>query len=97
MDQRRLLTEEDVIAADEAAARRLANWRRLFRFSGAALLLILIALTDPVHAWLHAHLQFLAGIFVGSTLEAAVWSWDDWRKLRKRRHAQNSCDSYVDS
>ena len=45
--------------------------RQLLPF--ASLLLILIALTDPVHAWLHRHLSFLAGVFVGSTLEMLVW------------------------
>jgi hypothetical protein len=51
----------------------MEKWRRIFRFTVVTLLLILIALTDPVHAWLHRHLSFLAGVFVGSTLEMLVW------------------------
>jgi hypothetical protein len=43
-------------------------------------------LTDPVHAWLHAHVQLLLGIFLGSTAELFIvcglpWLRDRWHWL----------------
>jgi hypothetical protein len=62
---------------------------RLFaiRFVAGLFVAALFALTPPVHAWLHAHRQFLLGVFVGSVAEWLVilgsrWAWDRWLWLR---------------
>lgn len=76
----RRLTEEDVIEADEALRRRMKAMRRIFEVVGLIALIVLIGITDPVHAWLHTHLQFLVGVFMGTLLEMIVWLAVDRRK-----------------
>jgi putative effector of murein hydrolase len=50
--------------------------------------LLLVSLYEPIHAWLHAHLQLLAGVVIGSVAQLLVtggvarWLRDRWLWMR---------------
>jgi hypothetical protein len=69
------LTEQDVVDRAEfrAEMRRWDLWTNLFFFA-----LLLVALWLPVHRWLHAHLELLAGILIGSLLELTAVFCPRW-------------------
>lgn len=73
------LTAEELV---DRAARKPESWRYLLRWFTVAGLVVLIALTEPAHAWLHAHLQFLWGVLVGSLLQVPGWLRDRWRWMK---------------
>lgn len=81
-DRQRPLTEQDVVdrvdsslARERMITRRMAVW-------GAWSLLILVALLQPVHSFLHAHVEFFAGVLAGTLLQSVGWIRDRWRWLK---------------
>jgi hypothetical protein len=79
-DRRPPLTEEEIV--DRAAQRQHDSTILLVIL--AMCLLSAISIYKPVHTWLHAHLQLLAGILLGSVLEAWMWLMYCRRPWRKR-------------
>jgi hypothetical protein len=71
------LTEEEIIQTAIERDHRNGRWLAI----GAFLVLALVALYQPVHTWLHRHVELFAGILIGSLAEAAVWIACIWKRL----------------
>lgn len=71
------LVEQEIIdRADRAATHRQNDiW-----MTTIVVTTVLIAMTQPIHAWLHAHLEFLAGIVAGASPVAIAWGVYRWRR-----------------
>jgi len=41
-----------------------------------------IALYEPVHTWLHAHLELLLGFLLGTLAQTVPWLIDRWRWMK---------------
>lgn len=70
-----LLTADEIV---DRAVRKEDTLRAVRRWCAVAAFVTLVAITEPVHAWLHAHLQFLWGVLVGSLLQVPGWLRDRW-------------------
>lgn len=53
-----------------------------WRWAIAAFVTTLIALFRPVHAWLHAHLELLLGVLLGSLAQSVPWLIDRCRWIK---------------
>jgi hypothetical protein len=71
------LTEEEIIQTAIERDHRNGRWLAI----GAFLVLALVALYQPVHTWLHRHVELFAGILIGSLAEAVVWIACIWKRL----------------
>jgi hypothetical protein len=74
------LTCEDIV--NRAAAREAFLNKRMAVWSVVALVVMLMAFWQPVHAWLHVHLELLLGILIGTLAQSIAWLIDRWRWLR---------------
>lgn len=79
----RPLTAEDIVYRASAEE---ANRRAYYFILAALLFAAVLALYRPVHSWLHAHLELLLGILIGSLLQAPGWLLDRWRWMKWFSH-----------
>ena len=72
-ERRKTLTEEEIVYRSRKRQERLKRIRQKFGFFLALAIVTFLSLLLPIHTWLHRHLQFLAGILIGSLLELMVY------------------------
>jgi hypothetical protein len=76
-----MLTEQDIV--DRAADSAFERWLNIRIAAGIFVgLLIVLAFYEPYHSWLHAHVEFLAGVSAGSLVQSVGWLRDRWRWMK---------------
>lgn len=80
MNRRPPISEQDIVDRAEQRRRGPFGWK----ISTLAVIFVLVlgALYDPIHAWLHRHLELIFGILIGSSLEMVGWIRDRWRWMK---------------
>jgi hypothetical protein len=58
----------------------LRRWLR--RYTAIGLLICIVGLFHPFHAWLHAHLELLLGFVLGTLAQSVPWLVDRWRWMK---------------
>ncbi len=77
------LTEEEIVsraAEREETGRYLSRWLR--RSTALALLVCIVGIFQPVHSYLHAHLELLLGFLLGTLAQSVPWLIERYRWLK---------------
>jgi uncharacterized membrane protein len=80
------LTSQDIVdrAVREPAKEEIGDYlsRWLRRFTAVGLLVCILGLFEPMHTWLHGHLELLLGFLLGSLAQSVPWLIDRWFWLK---------------
>lgn len=79
------LTAEQIV--ERADRRDRIRKSRIYVAAWCAVSLLILAgfvflFYEPVHAWLHRHVELFLGILIGSLLQTIGWARDRWRWMR---------------
>ncbi len=66
---------------NRAEARERRHWRWI-SMAAAFVVTALVGLFEPVHRFLHAHVDILAGVLAGTLVQSVGWLRDRWRWMK---------------